>query len=151
MSDESNRRRVVRVPVEKLGVIPGLVPKRDDTFVRLLTEAVGGRVPVYLASVPLILCVPFDVDYRPDLHPVGAAAIRAIMKEAKLGRAAAMIAYPRGMWFVIADDYIRLLAALRNRADYVMCWILGKPDNDRIRDVQGPVELEDVPRALGLK
>ena len=139
------------MPVEKLGAIPGLVPKYDENFVRLLTEAVGGRVPVYLAGVPLMLCVPFDLEYRPDLHPVGAAAIRGIMKEAKLGRVAPMIAYPRGKWFVIADDYIRLFAALRSRSDYVMCWILGKPDNDGIRDVKGPVEVEDVPRALGLK
>ena len=62
-----------------------------------------------------------------------------------------MIAYPRGKWFVIADDYIRLFAALLTRPEHVMCWILGKPDNDRIRDVRGPLALEDVPRALGLK
>src|SRR4029077_10663709 len=132
------RRRVVRVPVEKLGTIPELVPKRDDTFIQLITEAVSGRIRVYLAGVPLTLCVPFDMDYRPDLHPVGAAAIRAIIEEAELGRVAPMIAYPRGKWFVISDDYVRLFVALQSRADYVMCWILGKPDNDRIRDIQGP-------------
>jgi hypothetical protein len=112
-------------------------------------EAVDGRVPLYLAGVPLVLCVPFDLDYRPDLHPVGAAAIRTVMEDASLG--AAMVAYPRGKWFVIADDYIRLFAALRGHEDYVMCWILGESDNELLRDVQGPSTLEDVPKALGLK
>jgi hypothetical protein len=148
MSDEA-KRRVVRVPIDKLVTIPDLVPKRDDTFVRLLVEAVGGKVPVYLAAVPLVSCVPFDLDYRPDLHPVGAAAIRSVLEEVKPG--AAMIAYPRGKWFVIADDYIRLFAALRDRPDYIMCWILGKPDNELIRNIEGPVALKDVPKALGLK
>jgi hypothetical protein len=148
MSDEA-KRRVVRVPIEKLVTIPDLVPKRDDTFVRLLVEAVGGKVPVYLAAVPLVLCVPFDLDYRPDLHPVGADAIRSVLEEVNLS--AAMIAYPRGKWFVIADDYIRLFAALRGRPDYVMCWIIGKPDDELIRNIQGPIALEDVPKALGLE
>lgn len=143
------KRRIVRVPIEKLVTDPDLVPKRDDTFVRLLVEAVGGKVPVYLAAVPLVVCVPFDLDYRPDLHPVGEAAILSVLEE--VNQRAAMIAYPRGKWFVIADDYIHLFAALRGRPDYVMCWILGKPDNELIRDVQGPIALADVPKALGLE
>jgi ribosomal protein S28E/S33 len=32
-----------------------------------------------------------------------------------------------------------------------MCWILGKPDNELIRNIEGPVALKDVPKALGLK
>ena len=57
------------LPTEKLRNIPDLVPKRDETFVRLLTEAGRGKVPLYLAGVPLELCVPFDADLLPDLHP----------------------------------------------------------------------------------
>jgi len=147
MSDEA-KRRVVRVPTERLGTIPDLVPKRDDTFVRLLVEAVGGKVPVYLAAVPLASCVAYDLDYRPDLHPIGAAAIQSVLEDAKLS--AAMIAYPRGKWFVIADDYIRLFAAQRGRRESVICWILGKPDNELVRDLRGPIALEDVPKALGM-
>jgi hypothetical protein len=148
MSKES-KRRVVKVPTEELRTIPDLVPRRDDTFINLVQAAVRGEVPVYLAAVPLAFCVPFDLDYRPDLHPVGAAAIRSVMEEPELR--AAMIAYPRGKWFIISDDYIRLFAALRRPADSVMCWILGEPDNDLVGVVQGPLALAEVPRALGLE
>jgi hypothetical protein len=147
MSEKSNRR-VVKVPVGELGTIPDLVPKRDETFINLVQAAVRGEVPVYLAAVPITICVRFDLDYRPDLHPVGAAAIRSVMEEPE--PRAAMIAYPRGKWFVIADDYIRLFAALRRRQDSVMCWILGKPDSELIRVLQGPFALDEVPKALGL-
>lgn len=84
--DDEPKRRVVWVPTDKLRTIPNLVPKRDDTFVRLVVEAVGGKVPVYLAAVPLASCVPFDLDYRPDLHPVGAAAIQAVLEDAESAR-----------------------------------------------------------------
>lgn len=142
-------RRIVRVPIEKLSTDPDLVPKLDDTFVQLVVAAVKGNVPVYLASVPLELCVPFDADYRPDLHPIGASAIKSLIENEELS--APMIAYPTSGRFIIADDYIRLFAALRTRAEYVACWILGEPENDRLCDVQGPIEMEDVPLALGLK
>jgi len=69
---------------------------------------------------------------------------------AHLKLSAAMIAYPRGKWFVIADDYIRLFAAQRGRRESVICWILGKPDNELVRDLRGPIALEDVPKALGM-
>lgn len=141
--------RIVRVPIQNLRIDPDLLPKRDDTFVELVVRAVRGSVPVYLASVPLELCVPFDADYRPDLHPVGAAAIKSLMENEEL--AAPMIAYARDGRFIIADDYVRLFAAQRCQVDYVACWILGEPHHDDIRDVQGPIVLEDVPRALGLK
>lgn len=135
--------------VKDLKTSPDLTPKRDDTFIKLIQGAVKGEVPVYLASVPLGFCVPFDLDYRPDLHPMGAAAIRSIIRDPKLS--AAMIAYPRGKWFVISDDYIRLFAALRRPVDSIMCWVLGESDNDLVRVLQGPLALVDVPRTLGLR
>ncbi len=108
------------------------------------------RLPVYFAAVPLILCVPFDLDYRPDLHPIGRKAIEASRRASRQNNFHRLIVYPRRKWFAISDDYIHLFAALEGRPDYLPCFILGKPDNEMLRDVQGPIAAEDVPRILGM-
>ena len=61
-----------------------------------------------------------------------------------------MFVYQRGKWFVVSDDYIVLFAAPAGFARVQLSWVLGKPDGDVVRDVQGPIALIDVARLLGL-
>jgi hypothetical protein len=138
------------VPISTIGTLPELTPKKDDRFSALLQSAVSGDVPVYYAAVPLALCVPFDLDYRPDLHPVGANAISQMAEAWKNGQFQKLFVYQRGKWFVVSDDYIQLFAALTGLPDYVPCWVLGKPESDLVRDVQGPIASNEVSRLLGL-
>jgi len=138
------------VKVKDIHIDPTLSPKTDEEWMHLAEAATKGRLPVYFAAIPLILCVPFDLDYRPDLHPVGKQAIEQAKLEWKQNNFHNLIVYPRGKWFVVSDDYIQLFAALEGRPDYLPCFILGKPDNDLLRDVQGPIAIEDVPKILGL-
>jgi hypothetical protein len=138
------------VPISTIGTLPELTPKKDDRFSALLQSAVSGAVPVYYAAVPLALCVPFDLDYRPDLHPVGANAISQMAEAWKNGQFQKLFVYQQGKWFVVSDDYIQLFAALTGLPDYVPCWVLGKPESDLVRDVQGPIASNEVSRLLGL-
>lgn len=139
-----------RVKVSDLSIDPGLCPNDDPTFDRLFDQAMKGITPVYFGSVPLGLCIPADPDYRPDKHPAGAAAIEASYQEAVQGKLSSLIVYPRGIWFVVSDDYVPLFASLRGRPDYVPCWILGKPDNELVKDLQGPIALADWRKSFGL-
>lgn len=138
------------IAVSDIHWLPGLTPKHDEQFSALLQRAVSGDVPVYFAAVPLALCVPFDLDYRPDLHPVGAKGISQMTEEGSNGQFKNMFVYQRGKWFVVSGDYIVLFAALSGLPEYVPCWVLGKPGGDLVRDVQCPIALNDVARLLGL-
>ena len=138
------------IAVSELHSLPGLTPKHDERLSALLQGAVSDDVPVYFAVVPLALCVPFDLDYRPDLHPVGAMAIGQMTEECRNGQFQELFVYQRGKWFIVSDDYIVLFAALNGLPDYVPCWVLGKPEGDLVRDVQGPIASNDVARLLGI-
>jgi hypothetical protein len=129
---------------------PSLQPKSDPEWARLAEGAFSGEVPVYFAAVPLILCVPFDLDYRPDLHPSGAQAIRMFVEMAKRQEFQNLIVYPRGKWFVISDNYIELFAALDGKPDFLPCFIMGKPENEMVQDIQGPIDLKDIRKVFGL-
>jgi hypothetical protein len=146
---EEAREYDLKRSTEKIDSLPNLTPKHDERFSALLTGAVSGEVPVYFAAVPLSICVPFDPDYRPDLHPVGEQAICQMADAGSRGQFQKLFVYQRGKWFVVSDDYITLFAALRGQPDYLPCWVLGKPDGDLVRDVQGPITSEDVPKLLG--
>jgi hypothetical protein len=148
MADSNDIRPV---PLKELQPHPELTPKRDDTFMQLAEKAIKGEVPLYFAAVPLAHCVPFDMDYRPDRHPVGKKAIQSAAHDGAKGNFTKMIVYPRGAWFVVADDYIPLFAALLGNPDYVPCWVLGKPDADYAKDIQGPIDGEEVREIFGLK
>ena len=139
-----------RVKPEDVSVDPGLRPNDDPTFDLLFGQAMKGITPVYFGAVPLELCIPADPDYRPDTHPIGAQAIEATFQEGASGNFSNLIVYPRGRWFVVSDDYIPLFAYLRGSPDYVPCWILGKPDNELVKDLQGPIAPTDLPKAFGL-
>jgi hypothetical protein len=131
-----------------LHTLPNLTPKHDERFSELLKGAVSGDVAVYFAAVPLAICVPFDLDYQPELHPVGEQAITQMVDACNNGQFQKLIVYQRGKWFVVSDDYIGLFAALRGKPDYLPCWVLGKPDNALVLDVQGPISSEDVLKLL---
>lgn len=129
---------------------PALTPKMDPQLMTLLEDAIKGKVGVYFAAVPFALCVPFDRDYRPHKHPAGQAAIQVISHAWRNGDVPRLIAYQQGAWFVISDDYIKLFAALRGLLDYIPCWVLGKPDSEFVKDVQGPIAVSEVPGILGI-
>jgi hypothetical protein len=73
--------------------LPGLTPKTDERFSYLLSQALDGQIPVYFAAIPLALCVPFDLDYRLDLRPVGAEAIKQAANQARQDNPQNMFAY----------------------------------------------------------
>jgi hypothetical protein len=146
----TNSDDIRRVPLNELHTLPELTPKHDETFLRLAQEAIQGTLPVYFAAVPLVLCVPFDPDYRPDRHPIGKQAIQAYAERGAKGNMQPIVVYPRGAWFVVSDDYITLFAAILGNPDYVPCWVMGKPDAEYARDIQGPIAVNEVPKALGL-
>lgn len=146
----SNADSIRRVSTKDLHFLPDLTPKRDETFMQLAEKALRGEVPVYFAAVPLAQCVPYDMEYRPDKHPVGKEAIQTTAQDWKKGKFTHMTVYPRGAWFVVADDYIPLFAALLGNPDYVPCWVLGKPEVDYARDIQGPIDAQGVRQIFGL-
>ncbi len=65
-----------------------------------------------------------------------------MIEEWSNGQVQKLFVYQRGKWFVVSDDYIVLFAALNGLPDYVPCWVLGKPEGDLVRDVQGPNRFE---------
>jgi len=143
--------KIEKMKVSDLKIDPSLQPKPDPEWLRLAEAALKGQVPAYLAWVPLILCVPFDQDYRPDLHPMGRQAIHQFVEAAKLQESNSLIVYPRGKWFVVSDDYIQLFAALEGRPPFLPCVIMGKPENEMIRNLQGPIDPKDVRKVFGLE
>ena len=145
------KMKIVRVKASDLKIDPSLQPKSDPEWLRLAEGALKGQVPVYFAAVPLILCVPFDLDYRPDLHPVGQQAIRAFIEMAQRRKFQNLIVYPRGKWFVISDHYIELFAALEGKPDLLPCFIMGKPENEMVQDLQGPIDPKDIRKVFGLE
>ena len=139
-----------RLPLDSIQCSPGLTPKHDERLMELMEQANAGKLPVYFASVPIGQIVPFDLDYRPDLHPVGTKAISLCIENWKKGEFQYLRVYQRGAWFVVSDDYIQLFAALQGRPDYLPCWVLGKPEHKQLKDVQGPLAQADVRGILGL-
>jgi hypothetical protein len=82
-------RRPTRVSVDEIDALLGLRPLRDDILGYLLQRALDGQVPVYFAAVLRTLIRPFDAEYDPAKHPVGAAAIEQAMAEWLSGEPAA--------------------------------------------------------------
>ena len=143
--------KIIKMKVSDLKIDPSLQPNSDPEWLRLAEGALKGQVSVYFAKVPLVLCVPFDLDYRPDLHPVGKQAIHTFVEMAKRQEFKNLIVYPRGKWFVVSDDYIQLFAALEESPGFLPCIIMGKPENEMIQDLQGPIDPKDIRKVLGLE
>jgi hypothetical protein len=128
---------------------PDLSPKLDETFISLMQKALEGEVPVYFAAVPLVLCVPFDLDYRPDLHHIAAQVIAEYAKDLNNKTFHKMLVYPRGKWFIVGDHYLELFSTFEALPAYAPCWILGKLDNEHVRDLQGPISPDDFKKIFG--
>lgn len=143
--------KVEKINPNEIHFLPELTPKRDEMLLSLMEQALKDELPLYYAAIPLALCIHFDVEYRPDMHPLGKTAIKQASDEATQNIFQELLVYPKGLWFVVADDYIPLFAAIGGLPDYVPCYILGKPDNPHIKDVQGPIHQQDVAKVLGLQ
>jgi hypothetical protein len=57
--------------------------------------------------------------------------------------------YPDGSTYVMSDDYITFYAAQEGQPDFLPCFILGETEDSRIEDLQGPIQVSDVRKALG--
>ncbi|MBM4272894.1 MAG: hypothetical protein FJ134_00295 [Deltaproteobacteria bacterium] len=123
-------------------------PPDDPVFGNLLEEAVKGRVPVYFAAVPLTLVRPYDPEFHPENMPEGEKIVEAIMADWRAGRFRHLWVYPQQDYFVMADDYLTYAAALKGQPDFFPCWVLGEPRLPGVKDIQGPIRIEDVRRLL---
>jgi len=144
-----------RVRVDSLRIDPATAPKTDETLIRLIQEACEGKVPVYLAVIPLTRCVPFDLNYSPEVHPTIAALTEARAQQiadmtARDGGAPApsLLVYPRGQWFVVSDDYPTLFAYRRSEWTYVAAVVLGEPEGEGVEIVRGPLSAEEAKAAI---
>jgi len=137
------------VPTDEIDILPGLVPRHDQEFDYLLQRALGGLVPVYFAAVPRTLIRPFDTEYDPAKHPVGAMAIEQTTAEWRAGTFHHVWVYPSGDAYVLSDDYIPWAAATRGQPDFLPCWVLGYPSVPGAVDVQGPIAPSGVRKLLG--
>jgi len=143
------RRKELMDPAE-IEALAGLRPLYDPVFAYLIEGAYKGRVDVYFAAVPFGLIRPFDPDYDPGKHPVGRAAIAEFVARWEKGDFAQSWVYQKGDEFVLSDDYIIWEAAKIGKPDFLPCWVLGKPSNTDLRDVQGPIDRREVPTLLGI-
>ena len=139
------------IELKDIHVHSQMAPKIDERFIELMHSALDGKTPIYFGWIPLSLCIPNDPDYRADCHPVISQNVDALVDRFLKKQLSRMIAYPRGSWFVIGDDYPPLFAYIKTKAEYVPCWIMGKPEGEDVQDLQGPIRLEDVPGIFGLK
>lgn len=124
--------------------------KMDERLISLMEQALNGNLQMYYGEVQIGQLVPYDLDYRPDLHPITKMAIDRCVEAWENGFFQKLVVYQQGAWFVVSDDYIALFAALRCRTDFVPCWILGKPEYAQVKNVQGPVAQVEVNKALGI-
>jgi len=135
------------VRVDSLRSDPATAPKNDETLLELIQDACKGDVPVYLAILPLPRCVPFDTDYSPDIHPSIAALTEARAKQLD-EKPPSMLVYPRGLSFVVSDDYPSLFAYMRSDWSYVAAVVLGKPEGEGVEIVRGPLSTEEAKTAI---
>lgn len=142
-------REPQKVNPHNIKAAEGLKPLFVSVFSHLIERACKGAVDVYFAAVPVGLLRPFDRDYDPCAHPAGEAAVEAVMAHWKKGQFQYVWVYQQGDEFLLSDDYIIWEAAKRGRPDCLPCWVLGKPLHPQARDVQGPIDPNEVPRLLG--
>ncbi|HEX5437198.1 MAG TPA: hypothetical protein VFW98_08560 [Gemmatimonadaceae bacterium] len=138
------------VPISEIDVLPALDPPRDEVFSRLLERAARGELDVFHGAVPLSLITPFSRVYDPSSHPAGEAAIQTVMDDWRRGSYQHMWVYPANDRYVMSDDYIVWMAAVRGQPELVPCWILGQPTVPGVVGVQGPLEPGRVRQLLGL-
>jgi hypothetical protein len=126
---------------------PSWKPPTDPVFQYLWQEAMFGQLPVFFAAIPLPRVVPFDPTFRPECTADGQKVILSLMHDWKNGNFHNVWVYPRGDLFVAADDYFTLAAAKRGQPDFLPCLVLGTPALESVKDLQGPVD-QDQLRAM---
>jgi hypothetical protein len=155
-SDESGRRsqdekgnRVMTVKSSEIREMPDLTPPKDPVLTYLFSKAAEGHLPVYFAAIPLDLVRPFSTEYDPRQHPIGRQAVDAMKRDWREGKFSNLWVYPDGSSYVMADDYIPFYAAQEGQPDFLPCFILGETEDSRIKDLQGPIQVSSVRKALG--
>jgi len=133
----------------KIESLPGMTPAQDDKWIELAQQAVSGKLPVFYAHIPIGALVPFDLDYRPDLHPLGQMLLEEATEKAERGEFTFPVVYQRGYWFIVSGDYPMLFSAVNGRPDIVGCYVLGEISHPQVENVQR-VKPEDVRQILGL-
>ena len=123
-------------------------PKKDDVLMYLLEQVLAGKIPVYFAAIPLSMIEPFDKEYDPRKHPVGKKVVETMIQAWQKNQFRTVWVYPKGDKFILSDDYCVYYAALAGQPDYVPCWIIGKTDHHDVKDMQGPIELEEIKKIL---
>ena len=149
------------VKVSDLKVNEEFAPKPDPVFNHLLFEAVKGRTPVHFAVIAFKCLKRFDATHRPELTVSGKHFIAQIVEAWPEGQPWPMWVYPSGDKFIASDDYFTFAACEQERQDFVPCYVLGTPDQERVEQVSenpqgrgrrtltGHRHEEGVQRALG--
>jgi hypothetical protein len=128
--------------------LPGLQPLKDEVFLYLLEQALSGKLFVYFAAVPFNLIEPFDKEYNPKLHPIGAAAIKTTMDLWLNNQFTNCWVYPKNNKFILSDDYIPYFAAIEGQPDYLPCFVLGDPNIEGVVDIKGPLTVDSIKKHL---
>jgi hypothetical protein len=139
----------MNVKVSEIRKMPGLTPPIDAVLVYLISRAAEGHLPVYFGAIPLNLVRPFSTEYDPRRHPIGRQAVDAMKRDWQAGNFSKLWVYPDGSTYVMSDDYITFYAAQEGQPDFLPCFILGETEDSRIEDLQGPIQVSDVRKALG--
>jgi hypothetical protein len=134
----------------EVGQIPELTPATDETLLSLFDRALKGELLVYFAAVPFRLIEAFDKTYDPRRHPAGRAAVDEYSKEWEEGHFHPSWVYPKEERFILSDDYISYFACIEGQPEYIPCWVLGRPEHPDVRDIQGPINPDNIRELMGL-
>ena len=83
---EKHKDKMTRIDPKHVGAgPPELQYATDERLMSLMEAALKGEIPVYHGMVPLGICVPFDVNYRPDGHQALVRITEKVLADAKQG------------------------------------------------------------------
>jgi hypothetical protein len=119
-------------------------PPHDEIFDMLFGLAMHGDLSVFFGAIPLQLIRPFSDEFKFASIPNGPEIITAIVDEALNGNFPRLRVYEKGEYFVMSDNYPGYEACIQGQPDFVPCWILGRPRNSLVEQVQGPVDARRV-------
>lgn len=136
--------------IENLGSIPELEPKIDEVFVDLMQKALKGQLNTYYAEVPLSLIIPYDIEHKPDSHPIGKQVIEEITNDFKKGKNRSVMLYPKGKWFILSDHYLEMFAAIDCNLLTLNCVIFGEFKNENVKIVKGPLSVDEIRKVFRL-
>ena len=138
------------VDINRLKTDSKTSPPLDPVFQHLFEEAYSGRIPVYIAAIPLEIIRPYSPDYNPEGHPEGEKVTEALFEDWRNGSPTPMWVYPKGNYFIMADDYPVFAAAQKAQAEYVPCLVIGYPSSSGAKNISGPLKQEEIFSHLGI-